>query len=115
MSLTKWWEVSAGLADRVTKGVVEPNPFHKKSGLNINVLGIACVLKSGKGLYQEGGPAGAGSGPSGSLHFPGSVCCALLWLCLHTALAAPLRDQKNGGGMGPQGAVGMRKRRGADF
>lgn len=38
-----------------------------------------------------------------------------LWLCLHEALPALLRGQKNGNGKGPQGTGRIGKKRDADF
>lgn len=81
-----------------------PNPFHTTSVLNIEILGVACVLKSAeeKGFIKREDqlklrivPQAPGPSQGASV-----LCC--LWLCLHEALPALLLDQKTGDRKGVQ-------------
>ena len=110
-------QVSAGLTDKVANGVLGPSPFHKKSGLNIKILGVPCVLKSAeeRGCIKREDQLEQGTVPWAPCASRGVCVVPCLWLCLHEVPPALLRDQKSGDGKGPQGTGRMRKRRGNDF
>lgn len=81
-----------------------PNPSHKTSGLNIEILGVARVLKSAdeKGIIKREDQLKLGivlQAPGAS---QGASVLPCLWLCFPDALPALLLDRKTGDGNGAQ-------------
>lgn len=79
-----------------------PNPSHKTSGLNTEILGIACVLKSAeeKDFIKREDQLKLGIVPQAPVASQGASVLPWLWLCFHEAFPALLLAQKTGDGKG---------------